>query len=157
MTGMRKRNFVAGIILLILSLGYGILTSLLPSRGIENTTEPSFFPWIVTFCLFVLSGALLIQSLWAENSEKLPEIPEIPLTGIVKFIGTFVIYLAALPHLGFIAANTLFFAVLMFFYGERRPHWIILGSVILSVLIFFLFRDVFQIILPAGILERWVS
>ncbi|MGI9378868.1 MAG: tripartite tricarboxylate transporter TctB family protein [Methyloligellaceae bacterium] len=156
MTGMRKRNFVAGIILLILSLVYGILTSLLPSRGIENTTEPSFFPWIITFCLFVLSGALLIQSLWVENSEKMPDIPAIPMSGIVKFIGTFIIYLAVLPHLGFIVANTLFFAVLMIFYGEHRPHWVVLGSVILSVLIFFLFRDVFQIILPAGILERWV-
>ena len=156
MTGMRKRNFVAGIILLILSLVYGILTSLLPSRGIEKTTEPSLFPWIITFRLFVLSGALLIQSLWVENSEKMPDIPAIPMSGIVKFIGTIIIYLVVLGLLVLFVAITLFFEFLLLFYVVHRAHWVVLVSVILSVLILFLFLVVFQIILPAVIFERWV-
>ena len=61
-----------------------------------------------------------------------------------------------LPSLGFVAANVPFFAVLMAIYGERRPVWLALGSVGVSLVLFFLFRELFQIRLPAGVLAAWL-
>ena len=38
---MDKRNLVAGLVLLAVGIGYGLLTARLPTRAFENTTEPS--------------------------------------------------------------------------------------------------------------------
>ncbi|HJO86588.1 MAG TPA: tripartite tricarboxylate transporter TctB family protein, partial [Rhodospirillales bacterium] len=64
-----------------------------------------------------------------------------------------VAYFVALPLLGFVVANIMFFAGLMYLYGERRPLWIAAGSILISLIVFFLFREVFQILLPSGILQ----
>ena len=61
-------------------------------------------------------------------------------------------YMFALPKLGFVAANIPLFGGLMYLYGERRLIWIGLGSIIISVFVFLVFRMIFQIILPGGVL-----
>ncbi len=152
MTGMQKRNLFAALVLITICIIYGILTTQLPTRAIDNTTEPSFFPSVIAVCLFSLSISLLIQAIFSLGPDEIPDIPKVLPSRIYIFIGTFILYLALLPSLGFIAANIPFFAVLMVLYGERRPLCIILFSVTICVVIFYLFRDVFQIILPAGIL-----
>lgn len=155
---MRTRNLIAAVILIALGLAYGVLTSTLPTRNIESATGPSFFPWIITICLLFLSGILLIQGLFPRLSGELPEVAKT--AGATKYLAalvTAVVYLIALPKLGFIAANIPLFAVLMVLYGERRPVWVVCGSVAISLAAFFLFRDAFKIRLPAGILEGLVS
>lgn len=150
---MQKRNLVSAAILIALGVGYAILAVDLPTRNIENATGPSFFPLVVVSCFLVLSAALLIQGILPAVSSKLPDIPKIPASRHGMGLAAAVIYLAALPYLGFIAANVPLFAVLMMLYGEKRPAWVIGGSVVISLLVFFLFREVFQILLPAGILD----
>ncbi len=153
MGSMRTRNLIAAIILLAICAGYGYLTANLPSRAIENSTQPSFFPWIVTIILSVLSLSLLVQAFlpMADNgaTEKSKIPPRRGLIGLVIFV----VYLVALPYAGFVIANIPLFAALMMLYGERRPVWITGGSTIISLAIFFLFREIFQIRLPAGILD----
>ena len=151
---MRRRNIIAAIILLALGAGYAAATTQLPTRGIENTTEPSFFPWVIVVCLMLLSGALLVQALRVPAAGKpAADKPQAPVALYVSGFLAFVVYLALLPFLGFVAANIPFFAVLMILYGERRPTWVVGGSVVISLVLFFLFREVFQIRLPAGVLS----
>ena len=152
MGAMRKRNLVSAAILIALGVGYAVLATDLPTRNIENATGPSFFPLVVVSCFLVLSAALLVQGFLPALSGKLPDIPKIPAGRCGIGLAAAVIYLAALPYLGFIAANIPLFAVLMVLYGEKRPAWVIGGSVVISLLVFSLFREVFQILLPAGIL-----
>ena len=153
MGGMRKRNLTAGAVLIVLGVVFAYLTSQLPTRAIENATDPSFFPWVITVCLLALSVSLLVQGLLPVTSNRVPSPPPIPRTRYMAALALFLVYLAALPALGFIAANIPFFAVLMILYGERRPVLVIVGSVVISGVMFFLFRQVFQIRLPAGILD----
>ena len=40
---MRSRNIISAIILLALTIGYGLMTANLPTRAIEASTQPSFF------------------------------------------------------------------------------------------------------------------
>lgn len=155
---MRRRNVIAALVLLALGAAYAALTAQLPTRGIDNTTEPSFFPWVVVVCLMLLSGALLVQGLRVPDTvhpaaDKSKGVGRLYLAGFLAFV----VYLALLPYLGFVAANVPFFAVLMILYGERRALWVITGSVIISLVLFFLFREIFQIRLPAGILSGVIA
>jgi len=58
-----------------------------------------------------------------------------------------------LPSLGFLLASVPFFGGMMMVFGERRPVWLIAGSVGIAVGLFYLFRLVFTIYLPAGVLK----
>ncbi len=153
MSSMRSRNLIAGVILLLLSIGYGYMTAHLPTRAIENTTQPSFFPWVVTTCLVILSLSLLAQGLLPIANNNVPG--GLGVSG--KRLGIALLlalaYLVALPMAGFIAANVPLFAGLMILYGERRPVWIGAGSIIISIIVFYIFRELFQIRLPAGVLD----
>ena len=154
---MRTRNLIAAIVLLAIGAGYGFLTATLPTRAIENTTQPSFFPTVVVVLFLILSAILLAQGISSTTSNSVPEALKISRSKYLIGFVSFVIYLALLPILGFIAANILIFAILMMLYGERRPLWIVGGSALVSLAMFFLFREVFQIRLPGGILESLVS
>ena len=155
---MVPRNIFAAIVLILVGIGYGVLTLNLPSREIEQTTEPSFFPGVVTACLLALSIALLAQALRGGAAcENLVAFgPEVGAGRYLAGFAAFAVYLVVLPILGFVAANVPFFAVLMAIYGERRPVWLAVGSVGVSLVLFFLFRELFQIRLPAGVLAAWL-
>ena len=149
---MRRRNTISAIFLLALTIGYGVMTANLPTRAIEESTQPSFFPWVVTVCLFFLSVLLLIQGLLPLVSTETPSPMNVRRWKILSGLIAVAIYLTTLPQLGFVIANTLLFAALMLLYGERRPVPLLSGSILVPIAIFLIFRDLFQIRLPSGIL-----
>ncbi len=149
---MRSRNRISAIILLALTIGYGLMTANLPTRAIEASTQPSFFPWVVTFSLFILSVLLLIQGLLPLVSTQTPSPMNVRRWKIFAGLIAVAIYLTTLPQLGFVIANILLFATLMVLYGERRPVPLLSGSILVPIAIFLIFRDLFQIRLPSGIL-----
>ena len=153
---MRRRNLLSAIILIAIGTGYAVLAQDLPTRNIENATGPSFVPLVVISCFLILSAALLVQGILPAVSDTVPSIPKIPARRYGSGLATAAIYLVALPYLGFIVANIPLFAVLTMLYGEKRLTWVIGGSVIITLLVFFLFREVFQILLPAGVLGNLI-
>ena len=152
MTNMRTRNLLASIFLLFLCGGYAYLTANLPTRAIENSTQPSFFPWIIVIFLTGLTILLLIQVTVSGKQPKIKRTHQLPVKRLIYGLLLSLAYLFALPKLGFVAANIPLFGGLMYLYGERSPLWIGLGSVIISVTFFLIFRQIFQIILPVGVL-----
>lgn len=154
---MRRRNLISGIILLAIGIGYAVLTSSLPTRAIGSATQPSFFPWIVAVIFITLSAALLIQGLRPIANDGVPKAPDVARSKYIWGFVAFVVYLALLPILGFVAANIPFFGFLMYLYGARRPAWLAVGAVGIPVTLFFLFREVFQIRLPSGLLSGVIS
>ena len=149
---MRRRNSISAIFLLALTIGYGVMTANLPTRAIEESTQPSFFPWVVTVCLFILSVFLLIQGLLPLGSSQTPSPLNVRRWKIFSGLIAVAIYFTMLPQLGFVIANILLFATLMLLYGERRPVPLLSGSILVPIAIFLIFRDLFQIRLPSGIL-----
>ncbi len=150
---MRRRNIIAAAALLVLTIGYGALTTLLPERSLPDTPGPPFFPWVNTVILFALSVGLLLQGILGKTENGIEQ-PPMDLTQrwqTVWALGTFVLYLMILPGLGFLVATTPFFAVLMVLYGERRWLWITLGSIAMTVFLYVLFRHGFNVFLPRGV------
>jgi putative tricarboxylic transport membrane protein len=150
---MGSKNLIAALALLALAAWYGVLTANLPERTIPNTPGPSFFPWIITISLALLSAALLVRGVkTARRGEALVEGGR-PARLALAGLAWFAIYLAVMPTVGFPLASVPFFAGLMWLYGERRPLWIAAGSLALPVILYLVFRDMFQILLPPGLLE----
>lgn len=152
---MRRRDSLAAVFLLVIGAGYAVLTYQLPVRALKGSTQPSFFPTIIVVCLLVLAGALLVQSLRSSGDGE-DSRPATFSSAVFIWIGVFSAYLIVLPFLGFLIANVLVFAVMMLLYGERRLTRIALGSLTIAPVMFFLFREIFQIRLPAGPLAAWI-
>lgn len=149
---MRRRNIVAALVLIALGIGYGYLTAGLPKRSLPNTPDPSFFPWIITGSLLLLAVILLVQGLAAPRTRSDEAPGAAPLRAPAVFLAAFVVYVAALPYTGFLVASVPFFAALMALYGERRWPVIAAASLVAPVLLVVLFRNVFQVPLPPGLL-----
>jgi putative tricarboxylic transport membrane protein len=149
---MSRKNVAAALILLALGVAYGYLTAGLPKRSLPDTPDPSFFPWILTACLVVLSTALLLQGLRGRRNARDDPGAAGGLRAPTAFLTLFVLYAAALPSLGFVIASVPFLAALMWLYGERRWGWIGAFSVALPVLLALAFRNGLQIPLPTGVL-----
>ena len=147
---MRIKNIIAGIFLTILGLVYGYLTTGLPERSLPNTPGPSFFPWILTFSLLVLSVSLVVQGFRMAADQSGSEKPDGDSIPAFLFLGVFAVYLALLPFFGFLIASIPFFAVLMALYGETRKLWIASLAIGVPVFLFLVFRHVFNLPLPRG-------
>ncbi len=153
---MRRRNIIAALVLLALTVVYGALTTQLPVRSLPDTPGPPFFPWINTVILLALSLGLLAQGLWAKTLESVASDPDRSDASerwrAIWALGAFVVYLVVLPGLGFLLATAPFFAVLMVLFGEKRWLWVAIGSIAVTVGLYVLFRHGFSVFLPRGIL-----
>ena len=140
--------------LIVLALGYGILTSQLPVRSLPDTPGPPFFPWINTAILLALSLGLLLQALLGTASirgdETVSSLNAAQRWRATWALGAFVAYLVILPGFGFLLATVPFFAVLMVLFNERRPVRVAIGSIAVTVFLYVLFRHGFSIFLPRG-------
>ena len=153
---MRRRNIIAAVALIVLALGYGVLTSQLPVRSLPDTPGPPFFPWINTAILLALSLALLVQGLIGttaeENGQPVSTGDTEQRWRTIWALGAYVAYLVILPGLGFPLATVPFFAALMILFGERRWLWVAVGSIAMTVFLYVLFRHGFNVFLPRGVL-----
>ena len=149
---MKQRNIIAAVFLVVIGLGYAYMTANLETREIKDFSEPSFFPWIITTIFLVLSVSLLAQGLLSEHNGADSSLWDSPGRAVFALI-SFLIYLLVLPVLGFLVPSIPFFGLLMWLYGERRIPFIVIGAVGIPVMLFFLFRNIFRIILPSGVLE----
>lgn len=147
---MRAKNIGASVFMMAFAVLYGYLTTGLTERTLPNTPGPPFMPWILTVCLFAVSAIWFIGSLKLDSGQKGFTEDKKYLLYPAAGLGLFLIFLVALPYMGFMAGGIPFFAGLMVVSGERRPLWIIGFSIAIPVFIFFLFREGFTILLPRG-------
>lgn len=147
---MALRNLIAAVALLLLTGVYGYLTSELPDRLEHRVPGPSFFPALIAGALGLLSLALLVKAVVQARREGWTldgiSVPGRELLTLVWFTG----FVAALPWAGFVPAGVPFFAGMVLIHGERRLHWVVLGAVAVPLALYYLFREAFQIVLPAG-------
>jgi hypothetical protein len=156
---MRRRNIIAAAALLILTIGYGVLTSQLPWRSLPDTPGPPFFPWVNTAILLALSVGLLLQGVSGKTKEGIeqPSMSTAQRRQTMWALGAFVVYLVILPGLGFLVATAPFFAALMVLFGEKRRVWVAIGSIGTTAFLYVLFRHGFSVFLPRGVLPDLLS
>jgi len=94
---------------------------------------------IISGLLIVFSSTLIYQGLFVTpTGEKTSRPP-----GFNKaclFLVIFLIYLLAMGQVGFVYASIPFFAILMVMFGEKRPHWLALGSFGVTLFLYSVFE-----------------
>ncbi len=152
-----QRKIAAGIVLLIVSAGYGYLTSGLPKRTLPDTPDPAFMPWINAIALCILTLLLIWEGFRDEPAKSTSSSDTASVMPPTVFIAAFFVFILLLPYLGFVLAGMPFFAALMLLFGERRPHWLLAGSVGGPLILFAIFRYGFNIILPRGVMGGFIG
>ena len=51
---MRRKNIIAAVAIILLTVVYATLTAQLPTRSLPDTPGPTFFPWVNIFLLQAL-------------------------------------------------------------------------------------------------------
>jgi putative tricarboxylic transport membrane protein len=148
---MSLKNVIGAILLLIVGLIYGYLSTQLPERAVPNVPGPAFFPGLVAVMVILLAIALLIKGLIGLKREAaMPGGVSIPVSPLLM-LGWWLGFIIALPYAGFLLAGIPFFAGLMIMCEQRRWVVILTASTAIPVVLFYLFRNGLNILLPTGV------
>jgi len=156
MDSYKRNELIAGLAMLGAGIAYLVLTMNLPRRG---TIDAAFVPWVLAVALCLL-GALQLW-VWrklpdksAEPSEK-PEAIDYPT--VIKSMALVLLYTALMQPLGFVITTVLYlyaqFIVLTPADEKVKHLQYVLIAVVSAVLIFYIFRHGFDLLLPVGLLD----
>lgn len=144
-----KTNLVSGIVMGIFSL---ILLFTLPSQVRvpaydSGAPSPRVIPGACIVLMLIFSVVLIVQSL-VFKKEKVVEFDWEKERPVILMILMMCVYVALIIYMGYIIASIVTFIAVLLYCGERKPS-VYLVTVVASVVIFFLFKNVFNIQLPA--------
>jgi putative tricarboxylic transport membrane protein len=154
-TDMGKIEIIIGLILMILSAVFYVLTYQFPLQTLAFS--PRIFPRFVSVCLFVISSVLVIQGIMAvressqEQEPKLTIVQALDKAFLVRlFLGILIgyAYTRLLPITGYVVATPPFIAGIMLIFNEKRWLKIVATSIITTSLLYVLFRIIFRVPLP---------
>lgn len=113
------------------------------------------FPKFIAVCLGILGIILAVKSflqLKADGNQDKQVLTRHDLLGAMSLVAAFYFYIVLVKPLGYVVATALFFYLFMTIYGERKWIRMAVISVCFSVIAYYLFKNVFYIMLPQGML-----
>lgn len=147
---MKKDDILSGCILIAVSIYFLRESNSLPpsSLGIPGS---AFFPRLICFAFVIFGSILIIRSFKKGEAErKITLILKKDLIRVLAVILLCGIYIFSIPFLGFIFTSILFIVFLMFIFQVKRIGIIILWSFIVTLIIYFIFKILLKVPLPAG-------
>ena len=159
-------DMISSLVLIAVTIILFVATFSFRQMTVSNV-GPDFLPRIVAITLFILSISLLIKATleWRkerniQTAEKIEGAPQkennmkIYQLVIISLI-LMVFYLIVMPFLGFLIATTIYLSIQIYLMAPADKRSLVkigLVSVLSSALIYFVFRNVFYLMLPSGIL-----
>ena len=156
-------NLVAAIILLVFEIWAYVQT--LGFKVVKKAAvQPATFPQIMSIGMMVFTVILLIQSV-LQLRKMDPEDPMMEAAASINLLknkgvqaGVFVIvlcaaYAALFEVLGYVLVSTLAAAIIMWLIGKRDIKQIVLVSVLVPLLMWFVFYKLLTVNIPMGILQ----
>ena len=147
-----KTNLVSGILMGLFSI---FLLVTMPQQirvpaFDSGAPSPRIIPMICTVLMLVFSVVLIIQSL-VFKKEKVVEFDWQKEKPAIILILALCVYVALIIYIGYVLASIIVFCLVLFYCGERKWYMFVY-TVVAAVLIYFLFKKVFLINLPSGLL-----
>lgn len=156
MDSYKRNELIAGLAMLGAGIAYLVLTMNLPRRG---TIDAAFVPWVLAVALCLL-GALQLW-VWRKLPDKSAEPVEKPeaidYPTVIKSMALVLLYTALMEPLGFVVTTVLYLYaqfIVLTPADEKVKHLrYMLIAVVSAVLIFYIFRHGFDLLLPVGLLD----
>ena len=144
-----KTNLVSGIIMGVIAL---ILILVMPSQVRvpaydSGAPSPRIIPGICLAIMLVSSIALIIQSLVLKQ-EKIVEFDWAKEKPAILLILGMCVYIGLMLCIGYVLASLIVFVGVLIYVGERKPGPYIV-AIVAAFVIFLMFKNVFNISLPA--------
>ena len=147
-----KTNLWTGIIFAAFSVFmFVMMESQVRLPGYDSgAPSPRIMPTIFLTVILICSAALIIQSL-VFKKEKIVEFDWSEQKPMIVLIILMCVYTFLITVLGYVVASIIAFPAALFYIGERKkgPY---IAAVVLAFGIYIMFKTVFKISLPAGIL-----
>ncbi|NQD81213.1 tripartite tricarboxylate transporter TctB family protein [Pseudomonas sp. CrR14] len=173
-TTPNKKELIIGIAMIALSLAYMVMAYQLPGHGgVDAGTVPALLAG-----LLILLGAMQVFSAFARKpapaeaaaTPTTGDLPEVPVEEaapdiieprtVILTLGLILGYMALLGPVGFPIMTVIYlylqFLVLTPVTQKARHVTYLVISVICSAVIFLLFREAFDLMLPAGLLNNFI-
>lgn len=152
--GMKKRNFISGIILLAIAIGVLVEVNKL-QIGKLSSPQAGFFPLILAVFLGILSLVFMGQAIKGRDEG---EIPLWVSSGRWKILGLTVgvlfIFAIIFERLGYLISTFLLIALLFGAIGKRKWWMVIMVALFSTMASYLIFGVLLKSQLPAGILGR---
>ncbi|WP_339479862.1 MULTISPECIES: tripartite tricarboxylate transporter TctB family protein [unclassified Pseudomonas] len=156
MDSYKRNELIAGVAMLGAGVAYLVLTLNLPRRGL---VDAAFVPWVLAVALCLL-GALQLWA-WRKLPDKSPEPAQKPESidypTVFKSLALVLLFTALLETVGFVIMTVLYlyaqFIVLTPAEQKVKHLQYALIAVVSAVLIFYIFRHGFDLLLPVGLLD----
>jgi hypothetical protein len=116
----------------------------------SGAPSPRIIPGICLVIMLFFSVVLIIQSL-VFKKEKIVEFDWQKEKPAILLIALLCLYVALILFIGFVPASAVTFIIILAYCGERKP-FIYIFIIAAAVGIYFLFKYVFTVYLPTGIL-----
>lgn len=153
-------DIVVGVFFMVLSAALMIMAQMLPKSQVMDI-GPDFMPMVIGAITFILAAILTFLNIknFKMHAKELEnaEIPECDYKRVISSIILVLVYVMVLQPVGFILSTLVFLLLQMLVLSpddERDAKHIIrlvVIDVIFTMVVFFLFRYGFKIVLPAGI------
>ncbi|MFA5852184.1 MAG: tripartite tricarboxylate transporter TctB family protein [Spirochaetales bacterium] len=155
----KTRELLLGALMLGIGALYLALTLGIPRKG---GIDASFVPFVLSAIILLLGtlqtvGALRIKNEGANGQEKTESKEKVDTPTVLKTIFLILVYVAFLNKIGFVIMSILYlfiqFIVLTPAYKKKNYLMYAIVAIVSSVSIFLIFRYIFDLMLPAGLLQ----
>lgn len=143
---VRGNAITATLLLLVVVASYMASYSVLDASG-SSDPGPAAYPRIILVAIGIC--AILLYFIHDEREDSQPR----SWKTIVLVLIAIAAYIALLGWIGYIAATVLFTLSMVLLAGERRILLVILYPIIFSLVLYFVFSNYLNIVLPEGLIE----
>jgi putative tricarboxylic transport membrane protein len=146
------RDIVSGGVILVLGIALFVLIPGQVETLEADTLTPAFIPLATTAIICVLAAILLAQGILARTpTESRAEPWSIrPLATMIVTVFVMLVYVGAIPWIGYIAATGAVLVLLALVYGNRSIVQIVILAVVAPPAILVFFRYTMLVLLPQG-------
>jgi putative tricarboxylic transport membrane protein len=150
---MAKANLIIGSLFFLLALLMFVFALDFPKPRVSGLS-PRVFPQFVAVCTMLCSGLLIIKSFrgfagpGTGEQEKKVERDSVFAVRFSALSAVGLLYVLLIDKIGYLIATPLLIAGTMLIFNEKRWYRVLLVSVITTLVLYTLFRNVFRVPLP---------
>lgn len=141
-----KINWDVGIGIGIFLLGILVLIATLNMSKVSLGLSPGDYPRVISYVLIILGIILAIQGLNEEEEKKLYSWENLKRVLLLTILGLIYVYLV--HYIGFLYLTPFLMLATLYLFGYKKLILGILISILVTVIIHFVFFNIFHVPLP---------